>query len=166
MTQTDIHAESNRIIGLYVAKQEAIAKAAAEKKSVKEPTAKFSKTACKKIYNEAYAAGIKAGNEVGVPKFVVGEPTTPLGGNIDYSKPTYILDGLCGFAWVDIFPARGSFVTFLKSQGIGDKNYNSGYGIWIKEFGQSVDRKYAFAQAFAEVLQKYGIRAYAGSRLD
>jgi hypothetical protein len=133
--------------------------------SVKEATAKFTQNACKLIYNEAYAAGIKAGNEVGVPKFIVGD-AIGLSQEIDYSKPTYVLDGLCGFAWVDIFPARGSFVTFLKSQGIGDKNYKSGYGIWIKEFGQSVDRKYAFAQAFAEVLTKYGIRAYAGSRLD
>jgi hypothetical protein len=132
---------------------------------VKEATAKFTQNACKLIYNEAYAAGIKAGNEVGVPKFIVGD-AIGLSQEIDYSKPTYVLDGLCGFAWVDIFPARGSFVTFLKSQGIGDKNYKSGYGIWIKEFGQSVDRKYAFAQAFAEVLTKYGIRAYAGSRLD
>jgi hypothetical protein len=134
--------------------------------SVKEPTAKFSKTACKKIYNEAYAAGIKAGNEVGVPKFVVGTPTTALGNDIDYAKPTYILDGLCGFAWVTISPARGSFVTFLKTQGIGSKGYYGGYEIWVREFGQSVDRKSAFAGAFAEVLNKYGITAYTGSRLD
>jgi hypothetical protein len=134
--------------------------------SVKEPTAKFSKTACKKIYNEAYAAGIKAGNEVGVPKFVVGTPTTALGNDIDYAKPTYILDGLCGFAWVTISPARGSFVTFLKTQGIGSKGYYGGYEIWVREFGQSVDRKSAFAGAFAEVLEKHGITAYTGSRLD
>ncbi len=157
MTQIDIHAESNRIIGLYVAKQEAEAKKA--KKAL-------TKNQCHNIYVEAYEAGLKAGNEIGVPKFVVGEPTTPLGGDIDYSKPTYVLDGLCGFAWVNIHPARGAFVTYLKSRNVGDKNYNGGYGIWINEFGQSVDRKYAFAQAFAEVLNKYGINAYGQSRLD
>ena len=133
--------------------------------SVKQPTAKFSKTACKKIYNEAYAAGIKAGNEVGVPKFIVGD-AIGLSDQIDYSKKTYVLEGLCGFAWVNISPARGSFVTFLKSQGIGSKGYYGGYEIWVREFGQSVDRKSAFAGAFAQVLGKYGIEASAGSRLD
>ena len=134
--------------------------------SVKEATKKFTKTECATIYKEAYTAGIKAGNEVGVPKFVVGTPTTALGNDIDYAKPTYVLDGLCGFAWVKIFPARGSFVTFLKTKGIGGKSYNGGYDIWVSEFGQSVDRKNAFAQAFAEVLNKYGINAYGQSRLD
>jgi hypothetical protein len=57
-------------------------------------------------------------------------------------------------------------VNWLKAQGIGSKGYYGGYEIWVREFGQSVDRKYAFAQAFAQVLGKYGIEASAGSRLD
>ena len=134
--------------------------------SVKEATKKFTKTECATIYKEAYTAGIKAGNEVGVPKFVVGTPTTALGNDIDFKKKTYILDGLCGFAWVTISPARGAFVNWLKTQGIGRKGYYGGYEIWVREFGQSVDRKSAFAGAFAEVLEKYGITAYTGSRLD
>ena len=92
--------------------------------------------------------------------------TTALGNDIDFSKKTYILDGLCGFAWVNISPARGAFVNWLKAQGIGSKGYYGGYEVWVREFGQSVDRKYAFAQAFAQVLGKYGIEASAGSRLD
>jgi hypothetical protein len=126
----------------------------------------LTKNQCHNIYVEAYEAGLKAGNSVGVPKFVVGEPTTPLGNDIDYSKPTYVLDGLCGFAWVNISPARGAFVNYLKSRDVGSKAYYGGYEIWVQEFGQSVDRKSAFAGAFAEVLNKYGITAYAGSRLD
>lgn len=126
----------------------------------------LTKSECKKIYVEAYEAGLAAGKDADTPKFVVGSPTTPLGSDIDFSKKTYILDGLCGFAWVTISPARGAFVNWLKSQEIGSKGYYGGYEIWVREFGQSVDRKSAFAGAFAGVLEKYGITAYTGSRLD
>ena len=125
----------------------------------------LTKTECKKIYAEAYEAGLLAGKDADTPKFVVGD-AIGLSDKIDYSKKTYILDGLCGFAWVTISPARGAFVNWLKTQGIGSKGYYGGYEIWVREFGQSVDRKSAFAGAFAEVLNKYGITAYTGSRLD
>lgn len=133
--------------------------------SVLEKKKPLTKTQCKAIYREAYEAGLLAGNEVGVPKFIVGD-AIGLSNEIDYSKPTYVLNGLCGFAWVKITPARGAFVNWLKSQGIGDNGYYGGYEIWVREFGQSVDRKQAFATAFAEVLKKYGIEAYGASRLD
>jgi hypothetical protein len=125
----------------------------------------ISKSECARIYKEAYEAGLLAGKEVGVPKFIVGD-AIGLSDQIDYSKKTYVLEGLCGFAWVNISPARGAFVNWLKSQDIGSKGYYGGYHIWVREFGQSVDRKLAFAQAFADVLDKYGISAYAESRLD
>ena len=36
---------------------------------------------------------------------MVGEPTTPLGNDIDYSKDTWLVnDGVCGFAWINIKP--------------------------------------------------------------
>ena len=134
--------------------------------SVIEKKKALGKRECARIYKEAYEAGLLAGKDADTPKFVVGSPTTALGSDIDFSKKTYILDGLCGFAWVNISPARGAFVTYLKSIDAGHKGYYGGYEIWVREFGQSVDRKYAFAQAFAEVLGRYGIEASAGSRLD
>ena len=133
--------------------------------SVIEKKKVIGKRECARIYKEAYAAGLIAGKEVGVPKFIVGD-AIGLSDQIDYTKKTYILEGLCGFAWVNISPARGAFVTYLKSKKIGGKAYYGGYEIWVREFGQSVDRKSAFAGAFAQVLGKYGIEASAGSRLD
>ena len=133
--------------------------------SVIEKKKALGKRECARIYKEAYAAGLIAGKEVGVPKFIVGD-AIGLSDQIDYTKKTYILEGLCGFAWVNISPARGAFVNWLKSQEIGSKGYYGGYEIWVREFGQSVDRKSAFAGAFAQVLGKYGIEASAGSRLD
>ena len=138
----------------------------AEEQTAEVKKKALTKTQCKRIYVEAYEAGLAAGKDADTPKFVVGSPTTALGSDIDFSKKTYILDGLCGFAWVNISPARGAFVNWLKAQGIGSKGYYGGYEIWVREFGQSVDRKYAFAQAFAQVLGKYEIEASAGSRLD
>lgn len=125
----------------------------------------LTKNQCHNIYVEAYEAGLKAGNEVGVQKFIVGD-AIGLSNEIDYSKPTYVLDGLCGFAWVTISPARGAFVNYLKGRQVGSKGYYGGYEIWVREFGQSVDRKAAFAGAFRDVLAKYGITASVGSRLD
>ena len=120
------------------------------------------------VYREAYSAGLKAGYEVQVTPMIVGEETSPFSNVIDKTKPTYFVEGgVCGFAWVNISPARGKFVQWLKENKKGGKNsYSGGYDIWINEFGQSLTRKEAFAQAFAKVLRDYGVDAYAQSRID
>lgn len=132
---------------------------------VAEKKKALTKNQCHNIYVEAYEAGLNAGKDADTPKFIVGD-AIGLSDEIDFSKKTYILDGLCGFAWVNISPARGAFVNYLKSRQVGSKGYYGGYEIWVREFGQSVDRKTAFARAFADVLNKYGINASIGSRLD
>ena len=120
------------------------------------------------IYTEAHALGIKAGNECSPTPMVVGTPTTPLGDDIDYSKDTYyVSDGVCGFAWVNIKPARGGFVKYLKEKDIGRKDsYYGGYTVWVSGFGQSLARKEAYARAFAKHLEQNGVTAIAMSRMD
>ena len=120
------------------------------------------------IYEQAHNAGMAAGNGCTPTPMVVGQPTTPLGNDIDYSKETYyVSDGVCGFAWINIKPARGKFVKYLKDNDIGRKDsYYGGYTIWVSGFGQSLDRKSAYARAFAEVLNENGLKAYAMSRMD
>ena len=82
-------------------------------------------------------------------------------------KEYHIPDGVCGFAWVKIRPAKGKFVSWLKSAGIGSTDtYAGGYQIWISDYGQSMDKKYAYADAFAEYLRNNGIKALADSRMD
>ena len=131
-------------------------------------TLTIKKASVDEVYREAYAAGLKAGNEVQVTPMVVGTETSPFSNIIDETKQTYFVEGgVCGFAWVKIRPARGKFVQWLKEQNIGSKdNYEGGYTIWCHEFGQSLTRKEAFANAFAEVLRGYGINAYGQSRID
>ena len=76
-------------------------------------------------------------------------------------------DGVCGFAWVNIKPARGKFVKYLKDNNIGRKDsYYGGYTVWVRGFGQSLARKESYARAFADVLTTNGIKAYAMSRMD
>jgi hypothetical protein len=75
----------------------------------------------------------------------------------------------CGFAWVNIKPARGPFVTYLKSIKVGETG-ERGYQIWYSCLHdlptQSVAVHEAAAQAFALTLGKYNIRATWSSRLD
>ena len=120
------------------------------------------------VYADAHAKGISAGNACSPTPMVVGTPTTPLGDDIDYSKDTYyVSDGVCGFAWVNIKPARGGFVKFLKDNKIGRKDsYYGGYTVWVSHFGQSLARKESYARAFANHLNENGIKAYSMSRMD
>ena len=120
------------------------------------------------IYSEAHTKGMAAGNACTPTPMVVGEPTTPLGNDIDYSKDTYyVADGMCGFAWINIKPARGKFVKYLKDNNIGRKDsYYGGYTIWVSGFGQSMTRKENYARAFVKVLNDNGLKAYAMSRMD
>ena len=77
----------------------------------------------------------------------------------------FVADGLCGFAWVR-FPGNTAFGRFCKAEGIARPGYPTGLNIWVKQFGQSVAKKEAYAQAFAAVLREAGVQAFAESRLD
>lgn len=80
-----------------------------------------------------------------------------------HGEPMY-----CGFAWVDISSARIPFVGWCKKNNVGRKHWQKGWCIWNPAGNptQSMDVKEAGADAFAEVLRKHGISAYAGSRAD
>ena len=127
----------------------------------------MSKVKCEKLLERAHLMGMDAGRSVGVSPMVVGSPSTPFGSDIDYSKPTYFVEGgVCGFAGVVINPARGKFVSYLKSLGKGHSHYYGGFYVPVREFGQSMTRKEAYADAFAKVLSEEGMRCYVDSRMD
>ena len=75
----------------------------------------------------------------------------------------------CGFAWVDIHGIKGNtkLGRSMKEAGF-KKSYTGSYQVWNpSEYGcQNVDTLEAGARAAADVFKKYGLRAYAGSRLD
>jgi hypothetical protein len=109
------------------------------------------------IVDKAYQAGIEAGkNAMPIPMYVIDQ-----GIPIDR-----IDDGACGFAWITVRPANSSFAIWAKKQGLMRPMYGGGVTYWVSQFGQSVDRKAAFAGAYAKVLRENGIQATAGDRLD
>ena len=75
----------------------------------------------------------------------------------------------CGFAWVNLYGIKGNtkLGRTLKAAGI-KQDYTKAFSIWNpSEHGaQNIDTKEAGARAAAKVFEKYGFRAFAGSRLD
>lgn len=125
------------------------------------------------IYVEAAKAAEAAVKACRPTPMIVGSPTTPFGNEIDETKETWFVEGgVCGFASVIIKPARGKFVTLLKSRNVGRKSYYAGYDVSSWEFApsirrdQSYERACAAASAAAKVLNSYGIDAYVDARID
>ena len=83
-----------------------------------------------------------------------------LGGRDQYS---------CGFAWIDIFGVRSnSKVGKALAFGGFRKSYTRSLQLWNPAgLGvQNIDTLEAGAEAAAKVFERYGFRAYAGSRFD
>lgn len=81
----------------------------------------------------------------------------------------------CGFAWVTVYPEhKGNTKAgreerkVLESLGLKKDWTGKAYEMWNPSGHgcQNVDTKEAGAIAAANVLKKYGFKAYAGSRLD
>lgn len=137
-------------------------KIAAEKAERAERYAKFAE-----IVAEAFAAGMAAGNACNPVPMTVVEADPITGGKLDNGKSWYVADGVCGFAWVKFYGlGNSSFGKYLLKHNIASKAYPSGLQIWISAFNQSLMKKEACAQAMADVFNKHGFTAYAGSRMD
>lgn len=111
----------------------------------------------------AEAAGLAAG-EAAVPVPMVVQEQQLFGNAV--GKAYFVEGGACGFAWINIRPGTSAFAKWMVKQGFARKAYEGGVQVWVSEFGQSMQRKEAYARAYAEVLQAHGITAYAGSRMD
>jgi hypothetical protein len=101
------------------------------------------------IHNEAKTAAIQAENAY----------------LAQHGEPLY-----CGFAWVDVFVARTNSKEAKELVKIGFKKSwrPKTMNLWSPGGynGQSMDVKEAGAHAYAEVLIKYGFKAYMGARAD
>lgn len=120
----------------------------------------------RELFDRAHAAGMAAlKSHTPRPMTVVGH-TNPLDDSSPVREAWHVSEGVCGFAWVVIHPGNCSFACWLRKNKIGHKHYYGGWEIWVSEGGQSMERKQAYAQAFAEVVKTAGIKAYTGSRMD
>ncbi len=136
-------------------------------KSTTKRTTKSQSDIWKELHDKAHEAGLKAVKDCTPVPMTVGSPTTVLGNDIDYSKKTYFVEGgVCGFAWIKIAEGRSSFAKWAKTNLRAHKSYSGGVDIWVGDFGQSMQRKEAYAYAYADVLQDAGVKAYGQSRMD
>ena len=118
------------------------------------------------VYAEARKAGMSAAEACVPTPMIVCEHSNPLDDNSPISREyAPVMGGVCGFAWIK-FPGNTAFGRWAKKQGLARSSYPTGLQIWVSEYGQSMEKKEAFAYAFAEVLRKHGIKAYADSRMD
>lgn len=121
------------------------------------------------LYNKAHKAGMNAANNAQVAPMVVAHTKNIFSNEIDESKPKHFVeDGVCGFAWVNVKPGNSKFANWLKKNDIArPSSYEGGVNVYIHQFGQSLQRKEAYARAFAKVLRDNGIsKAYSSSRMD
>jgi hypothetical protein len=121
------------------------------------------------IHNECHQTGLLVGVRVNTRPMLVGEAKSLLSNEIDYTKKTYLMDdGPCGYAWVTIRPGNSKLANAYKKLGLAKSAWNGGVEYWVSEFGQSVDRKAAYAEAYAAKLRQLTGHEtiYSGSRLD
>jgi hypothetical protein len=126
------------------------------------------------ICEKADAAGKAAVEKLQVVPMIVGSETSLFSNQIDYSKPTYFVeDGVCGFAWVDVYPQHKGNTRLGKQErkileilGFRKNDYAKTYQKWISAYNQSMQKKEAYARAYADILRANGMKAYSGSRLD
>lgn len=120
----------------------------------------------KALFERAHAAGHAAATAMTPRPMIVGSPSTPFGSDVDLTKPhELVADGVCGFAWIK-FKGNTPWARWCKAHGHSGPAYPTGHQIWVKDYNQSMQRKEAYARAFAAVLQAEGIKAYAQSRMD
>lgn len=126
------------------------------------------------ICEKADAAGKAAVEKAFIRPMLVGSEAGFMSGKIDYSKPVELVeDGVCGFAWVNVYPENKGTTTLgkmerkaLEACGFRKSYEGKHYYLWIGAYNQSMQKKEAYANAYAEVLRQNGLKAYSGSRLD
>jgi len=140
-------------------------KIAAESKARKAKSAAF-----EAAFAKASEAGKAAGEAAKPRAMMVVEHSNPLDSNSLPKRMWHEPEGMCGFAWVNVSPGNSPFANWLKKNGLARKAYGGGVDIWISDFGQSVERKEACANAMAKVLKEElgsnSLSIYASSRLD
>jgi hypothetical protein len=113
------------------------------------------------LYEEAHRAGLAAVHKMVTARFA----SDPRSAELDPFTKNYIPGEGCGFAWISI-NGNSAFGRWAKKYKGWERLYPRGFGTSVSEFGQSENRKAAYAWAFANHLTAAGILAHADSRSD
>lgn len=137
---------------------------------VERPSAEKPKTSHKAdfadLFGRAYQAGMEALRKMVPVPMTVQRHENQLDDTSRVVQEWFVEDGVCGFAWVNVTPGTSAFAKWLKTTDRAHKSYYGGVDVWISEGNQSMQKKEAFAHAFAKVLNDAGIKAYTMSRMD
>jgi hypothetical protein len=123
------------------------------------------------LLKEAHEAGVVAAEAMTPQPMRVVEHVNAFDDN-SAIKTDYgiVADGVCGFAWVVLRGNTAIARAAKKLQRTNAWSYGKGYpfGVHLNvfEYGQSMQRKEAYARAFAKVLSDAGHYAYSQSRMD
>lgn len=129
-------------------------------------TTTFTEASVRALHAEAHAAGMAALEACTPTPMLWGSPTHPLGSNVDLSKPHSLdLDGPCGFASVR-FKGNTAFGRAMKRAGLAKSSATGGLYVWVREGGQSLERKEAYAHSYSAVLNAAGASTWVESRMD
>jgi hypothetical protein len=119
------------------------------------------------LFSKADAAGRAAAEACKPVPMQVVERANPLDDSSAVVKRyAPVASGVCGFAWVNVRPGNCGFARWMKKEGVARKGYYGGMEYWVSGYGQSMEKKEAYAGAFAKVLGEAGIKAYPQSRMD
>jgi hypothetical protein len=126
------------------------------------------------ICDRAHEAGMKAVEGAKIVPMIVGAEAGFMSGRIDYTQPVeYVADGVCGFAWICVYPEYKGNTKLGKQErfvlekfGFWKNDYEKCYQLSVRDFNQSLQKKEVYARACAEVFRAEGINAYARSRID
>ena len=129
---------------------------------------KLGKAEIAALIRRAEEAGAKAGaDRIPEPMHVI-ERANPWDDRSPIVKRYAPIEGgVCGFAWITVRPGNSPVANYLKNTGKGrTDSYAGGVMVWVSQYGQSMERKVAYAYAYASVLRDAGVKAYAGDRMD
>lgn len=129
--------------------------------------AQAQETNLQSIYDGADHAGKLAAENKTPSPMVVSRHASPLDDASPVVESYYVPSGVCGFAWVQS-KGNTAFGKFLLRNGYARRDeWKGGVCIWVSDYGQSYEKKLAYAAAFANYVSKAGIKGvYADSRLD
>jgi hypothetical protein len=122
------------------------------------------------IWATVWESALKHGREAGAAcvrhPMIVAQHANVMDDNSPVVEQWHVPSGVCGFAWVVVRPGTSAFARWLVKHDLAGKHYYGGVSIWVGDYGQSYEKKHAHAVAMAEYLNKVGIDAFPGSRLD
>ena len=117
------------------------------------------------LAKKANEAGVAAVAALQVVPMVVQERASPMDDGSPVVKEYFVADGVCGFAGI-AFPGVGPFAKYAKQYLGARKGYPKGLYISVSAYNQSLQKKEAYAGAYAAVLREAGVKAYMESRMD